>query len=241
MGNNSLTKEDILLEEYKLLNKLITEESHFFWTRFNILFVINSFLLSVCAFLITQYYEAEIYSVKIIFYVIIWFSCVIGLVITLIWFIITERGRTFKRLWADLSRSIEEELKVPTSTESILKTHTSSFSILTKGKEDEIPDVYQNKARVIIASLRWGQKRSINNWVSVMIFFFFMFWLALIPILIEMQVNNWCISGPIFTICIIPVILYLIDMCNARKNEKEEIKNQDNAAAQSQKQSVIQP
>ncbi len=233
MGDNKeYTKEEILLEEYKLLNKLITEESHFFWTRFNVIFVINSFLLSICAFLIKQYYEVEIYSVKIIFYLIICFSCIIGLVITFIWFIITERGRTFKRLWADLSRSIEKELKIPSTSEPILKTHTSSYSILTKRDESEIPANYKNEARVIIASLRWGQKRSINNWISVMIFFFFMFWVALIPLLIQMQVNNWCITGPLFSIGIIPIVLYVIDIGIARWKENKEKQKQTAALQQ---------
>jgi len=218
------SKEEILLEEYKLLNQLITEESHFFWTRFNVIFVLNSFLLSICAFLIKLFYEMP--KAEMIFYLILCFSCAMGIVITFVWFIVTERGRTFKRLWADLSRNIEENLEVEVSgkKEQVLKTHTSSYNILSKGDVSKIPTSYQNRGKIILASLRWGQKRSINKWISVIIFFFFMFWIALIPLLVQLQINNWCLSGPLFSICAIPLILYIIDICIAYCKEKNEEK-----------------
>lgn len=215
--NDELSEKKIMLEEYKLLNNLITEESHFFWNRFNIIFIVNSFLLTVCAFLMKTYVELDTDSeFLVILKSVLWICIIFGILITFIWFVLTERGRTFKRIWSDLSRHIEEELKI--NGKQILKTYTTSYQILYEKNPDGITNSYKDKAKKLYKSLRWGQKRSINQWISYVVVCFFLFWLSFIPLLLHIQFSNWKITISFaITLPIIAIILLIIDICLAKR------------------------
>ncbi len=71
-----------------------------------------------------------------------------------------------------------------------MKTHTSSYQILTENKSDNIPDSYKKMTEKLIAFLKWGQRQSINKWVSIIVICFFEFWLALVPLLIQLRLDD---------------------------------------------------
>lgn len=191
-------EEKFLLEEYKLLNNLVIQESHILWTRFNVLFAIDIFLFSVCAFLIKGLIDIVAWNLKVIFFIIIISSCVLGLIFTIIWFIITERGVAFKKFWSERSRMIERTISTEYMSDKntpffapIMRTHFYSFELhKLQDSETNVLPYHKEEMGRLNSELSWFQKWSISTVISTIPICFLSLWVLIFSLAICLITNS---------------------------------------------------
>lgn len=213
-------EEKFLLEEYKLLNNLVIQESHILWTRFNVLFAIDIFLFSVCAFLIKGLIDIVDWNLKVIFFIIIMSSCILGFIFTIIWFTITERGVAFKKFWSERSRMIERTLSTKYKSDEnepspIMRTYYYSFELhkLQDSETNVLPDHKEEMGR-LNSELSWFQKRSISTVIGTIPICFLSLWVLIFSLAICLITNLdftklYVITVPLVIPIIIPLGFFL--------------------------------
>lgn len=219
-GSTLLTKEEfLLLEEYKLLNNYIARGSSTFWSRFSILFSINLFLFSVCSFLFKLSLDIDT-SVNIplqfwIYITIISLCIIIGIVVSIIWYFVTERSSALNALWNDRMRIIEKE------TLNVIQTQNLLFKVFTLRREEMIEDYEKSEkqndkngeeSHAIKFNKRFSfwQKFSISTIIIHIIFTILLLWIVilmfLIIVIIFTKIDVIVNYGRLFYLLLIPTI-----------------------------------
>ncbi len=111
-----LTKQELQLEEYKLLQSMINSESSLFWTRFNILFAVEIFLFGVFAFILKELFvtkadesiflDVDIWIINVL--VSLWI--IIGYGTTILWYTVMEKNSGFISFILKRLLSVETDL-----------------------------------------------------------------------------------------------------------------------------------
>lgn len=103
-------KEEISLEEYKLIVKMNIYEGEVYWSRFNVFLAVNSALLAVIVLVLrgNSDINAGITSSLRTF---ISMVSVGGSVVSLVWLFSSLRAHEFYRYWIDRGKEIENTLK----------------------------------------------------------------------------------------------------------------------------------
>ena len=118
---SSIKEEDFyFLEEYKMVNDLLKEESKTFWTRFNVLLSVEALLLTVCTFFLKELSDLSSTTNGSSFQIQPWMFLVgmsmciaIGIVTSIIWYTVTEKGAGLIAFLAQKMLYMEEKEQVP--------------------------------------------------------------------------------------------------------------------------------
>ncbi|NHJ05374.1 MAG: hypothetical protein EAX90_11155 [Candidatus Heimdallarchaeota archaeon] len=199
--NTNLTKdEELYLEEYKMVNDLLKEESGLFWTRFNVILAVEVFLFYACAFLIKElgvlFGEDTTYLEPWLFLTLIGMCIIIGIVTTIIWFTITEKGAGLILYLAQ--RLLYLEKKIP-----LIKKQTDMRDVFYKDFDEKDSDF----AKEFHPKLRKSQKKSITGNVRYLVLLFLLIWFVMIPLFFYIVFSNWIISTIIAGVLGIIVII----------------------------------
>ncbi|GAH33483.1 unnamed protein product, partial [marine sediment metagenome] len=228
-----LTKhEQLLLEEYKIINNYIARGSSTFWSRFSTLFSINLFLFSVCSFLIKLFLDVDASDVIPLhwgIYIIIITCCIImGGVISVIWFFVTEKSSALNALWNDRMRIIEETL-------NSMKVQTLIYDIFTL-KDDEKYSKKENsddelKTKSISYDfydrLRLNQRSSISaiiRHIPFTIFFLWTIFFVCLIIIIAITLIQDCTDyyNLFYLLLVIPLIVLVLYLKKVRKRKTQQ-------------------
>lgn len=188
MSTNLTKDEELYLEEYKMVNNLLKEESGLFWTRFNVILAVEVFLFYACAFLIKELgvlfgEDTTPYLKPWLFLTLIGLFIIIGIVSTIIWYTITEKGAGLILYLAQ--RLLYIEKKIP-----VIKKQTDMRDVFYKNYEE----IESDFAKKFHPKLRESQKKSITGNVRYLVLFFLLIWFVMIPLFFYIVFSSWIIS-----------------------------------------------
>lgn len=116
-----MDKEDLLLEQWKMTSELHRHEDNLIWQRFNYFIAINGILLSVLIIAWSDF-RADETILRIISAVLSFF----GVVISILWVVILERGRLYQNYRIFQAKEAERALLI--ADERVLNLYEKSLN-----------------------------------------------------------------------------------------------------------------
>ena len=147
--NDKLTKkEQLMLRDHDSLIALHNSEISTYWQAYQFFLVMNSILIAATTVLLTQTSVLQLcYGMSI-------GVAVFGLVVSILWFFVNERGYAYLCLWLQKAKDIEREIKIDSKiilrTFHVEKPRKHLIETLWK-TEYKLPNRWFNRMRGITA------------------------------------------------------------------------------------------